>query len=111
MKTPYDARASLKAKSRFAVAGALEIIAVLVGMRPEWDYGLYDKTKFWYAADNFFKEFLVVLLPSMAIVFLLPVIVRGSFQQKIGAIVLVLPAALIAIPIWLEIIRRFNEIR
>lgn len=109
MKTSQDSRPPLRARPRLIVAGILEIAMVLVGLQPEWDYGIYNKTKFWYAANNFFKEFLVVLLPTVAILFLLPVIVRGSLQQKIAATIIALIAACIAIPVWLEIIGDFSE--
>src|SRR5882672_9711227 len=96
-------------KLRLLIGLLLEIATLLIGWMPVWDYGVYDQTKFWYAAQNFCKEFLVIFLPTITMLFLLPVIIRGSPAQKIAAIILSLLPVWIAIPGWLEIIARFSE--
>ncbi len=50
------------------------------------------------------KEFLFVFLPTAAILFLLPVIIRGSRLQKILAMILSLLPAWFAFQGWSEIV-------
>src|SRR5580692_4098879 len=111
MKSPQNPRRqlSLHATARLVVGFFLEVLMVFVGLIPTWDYGVYDKTKFWYAANNFFAEFLMVFLPTITILFLLPVIIRGSGPQKILAIILSLLPAWLAFNGWQNVIYRFME--
>jgi hypothetical protein len=98
----------LRATLRLVVGGGLELLMLFVGSLPVWDYGVYDKTKFWNSASNFIQEFAAVFLPTIVILFLLPVIIRGSRPQKILAIVFSLLPAWLAITGWIEIISRFG---
>ena len=97
----------MQAPARLVAASFLVLLTIFCRLIPEWDYGIYDKTKFWYAVQNFFGGFFAVCLPSIAILFLWPVVVRGNVQQRIIAIFLSIISALGAIPGWLMICGKF----
>jgi hypothetical protein len=54
------------------------------------------------------KEFLFIFIPMLIIIFLIPVIIRGTPYQRIAAIVLSLLPACIALLGWTEIIKRIS---
>jgi hypothetical protein len=53
--------------------------------------------------------FLTAFLSSIIILVLIPVVIRGSFAQKIIAIILLLPAAWIGFNGWQDVIYRFMD--
>ena len=55
------------------------------------------------AANDKLKEFLLAFVPTIIILFLLPVIIRGSRSQKIIAIVLSLLPAWMAFSGWMNV--------
>lgn len=54
------------------------------------------------AASDKLKEFLYIFVPTVAILFLLPVIIRGSHSQKFIAVVLSLFPAWMAFHGWMS---------
>ncbi|HEY1717722.1 MAG TPA: hypothetical protein VGH42_05425 [Verrucomicrobiae bacterium] len=58
------------------------------------------------AANDKLKEFLFVLVPTITILFLLPVMIRGPLSQKLIAIVLSLFPAWMAFSGWVAVISK-----
>ncbi|MEI8290314.1 MAG: hypothetical protein WCH99_12660 [Verrucomicrobiota bacterium] len=110
MKKSPIAEKLLHASARLVAGFILMVLTISCRLMPEWDYGIYDKTKFWVAAQNFLVEFSAVCLPSIAILFLWPLVIRGTPKQKVAAIVVSAISALIAIPGWLGVVGKFLEI-
>jgi hypothetical protein len=109
MKT-FSSISDNSTKKRLVAAASLQITALFVGMFfPDWDYGLYDDTKFWYAMENMSHEFLFVSLPTIALLFLIPVFWHGTSRQRFIAIVLSVFPTVIGVSAWYEIARRFRE--
>lgn len=99
----------LRPRVRLVVSGFLEILTLVVCAIPTWDYGVYDRTKFWYAFSNFFVEFAVAFLPTVAILFLFPILRWGSHSQKFSAAILLMPAAWFGFMGWEGVVERFMD--
>lgn len=90
-------RASLHASIRFIVAIILELgFAIYFTHAGALGTGL--------GFNDTANEFLFIFVPAITILFLLPVIIRGSSSQKIIAIILSLFPAWMACSIWMQMI-------
>lgn len=101
---------SLHAFGRIVVSliCVLLIFVIRLGL-PEWDYGLYNDTKFWYFVCNYSAFALPAFFSTVAILFLLPVIIRGSHKERITAAVLLLLPSVIAVFTWWNAIEELFE--
>jgi hypothetical protein len=87
-------RTSLHAPARFIVALALQLVLFAQS-------GLEANS---YDFNTMLNEFLFAFIPTVSMLVLIPVIIRGSGSQKIVAIILSLFPAWIAFLGWEEII-------
>jgi hypothetical protein len=92
----------LHAPMRFVVAGALQLWLIYYfthggALGIGWEF------------SDALKEFLFVFTPTVSIVFLIPVIIRGSFAQKIMAAILLLPAAWLGCAGWKDVVCHFMD--
>ena len=62
-------------------------------------YGFYDGL----------NEFLFAFIPTVAVVILIPAIVRGTVAEKIVAIIFLLPSIFFAFVGWTEIVGDFTD--
>jgi hypothetical protein len=86
------------------VASLICLLLILVIRLPEWDYGLYNDTKFWYFVCNYSTFAVPAFFSAVAILFLLPVIIRGSPKERItAAVLLLLPSVIAAFTWWIAI--------
>lgn len=100
-ETSSKRKRPLRTFSRIVVSLVLQLLMFLIGLcLPEWDYGIYDKTKFWYALNNFVSEFSMLFLPTVAVFFLIPVFFRGSSWEKIVALIISLFPTWLAVQGW-----------
>jgi hypothetical protein len=56
------------------------------------------------AVNDTLKEFLFIFIPTITILFLLPLVIRGSFSQKIISIILLIFPVWIAFYGWMTVI-------
>ena len=99
--------ARMKAKARFLVAAVVNVGIVLYLVARVWTGGWHQQDPFLYVLNKSIESFLTILIPSMGVIFLLPVWFQGTTGQRHLALFLGLLPCLSAILTWLDFVQDY----
>jgi hypothetical protein len=100
---------NLQTKRRTPLRAGLRLFTAILLLAGMFGYGASAVETTGYDFQDGLNDFLLAFLPAISILLLIPVVIRGSFGEKIIAAVFLLPAAWFGFVGWQNVIYYFID--